>query len=198
VSAGTLELNNNTGSGTGSGTVTVNGTLAGEGSITTGINNYIYLNGTLQVGSIAATQGTDFSLTTSGAGSTILGASSITSFDLWNSASGNQSGNLAAADMLRIFGDFTITSGASLVLGNPNSRSFMAGDVFKLFDWTGLGTLTGTYGSIDSSSLGLGSLMLDTSNLYTSGTIGIFAIPEPSRALLMMLGILGVLTRRRR
>ena len=203
VSAGTLEVNNTSGSGTGSGTVTVNGTLAGEGSITTGINNYVYLNGTLQVGSLGATQGTDFSLTTSGVGSTVLGGSSVTSFDIWSSTSGDQSGNLAAADMLRIFGDFSITGGSSLVLNNPNSRSFMAGDVFKLFDWAGLGTLTGTYGSIDSSSLGLGSLMLDTSNLYTTtgalaGTIGIIAIPEPSRALLMMLGLAGLVTRRRR
>lgn len=201
VSAGTLEVNNTSGSGTGSGTVTVNGTLAGEGSITTAANNYVNLNGTLQVGSLGATQGTDFSLTTSGTGSIVLGGSSFTSFDLWNSPSGDQTGNLAAADMLRLFGDFSITSGASLVLNNPNSRSFMAGDVFKLFDWAGLGTLSGTYGSIDSSSLGLGSLLLDTSNLYTTtgalaGTIGIIAIPEPSRALLMMLGVFGVLTRR--
>ncbi len=205
VSAGTLEVNNTSGSGTGSGTVTVNSgaTLAGEGIITTGSNNYVYLNGTLQVGSLGATQGTVFSLTTSGMGSTILGGSSFTSFDLWNSASGNQSGNLAAADMLRLFGDFSITSGASLVLNNPNSRSFMAGDVFKLFDWAGLGTLNGTYGSIDSTSLGLGSLMLDTSNLYTTtgalaGTIGFIAVPEPSRALLMMLGVIAALSRRRR
>ncbi|MCX6854552.1 MAG: autotransporter-associated beta strand repeat-containing protein [Verrucomicrobia bacterium] len=198
VSAGALEVNNTSGSGTGSGTVTVNGTLAGEGSITSSAGNYVYLNGTLQVGSLGATQGTDFSITTSGGGSTVLGASSVTRFDLWNSASGDQSGNLAAADMLRLFGDFSITSGASLVLNNPNSRSFMAGDVFKLFDWAGLGTLTGTYGSIDSSSLGLGGLTLDTSNLYTLGTISIMSIPEPSRALLLMTGFFGLMLRRRR
>jgi fibronectin-binding autotransporter adhesin len=203
VNAGTLEVNNTTGSGTGSGTVTVESILKGDGSITAAANNFVYINGSLQVGSSAAIQGTDFSIMTSGFGSTVLGLSSITSFDLWNSASGDQSGNLAAADMLRIFGDFSITSGSSLLLNNPNSRTFMAGDVFKLFDWAGLGTRTGTYSSIDSSSLGLGGLTLDTSNLYTTtgalaGTIGIIAIPEPSRALLMLFGCAGLLMCRRR
>jgi autotransporter-associated beta strand protein len=199
ISAGTLEVNNTTGSGTGSGTVTVNGTLAGQGSITTSAGNYVYINGTFQVGNLGATQGTDFSITAGTGGSTILGAASFTMFDLWSTTGSDQSSTLAAADMLRIFGDFSITSGATLKLNNPNALSFAAGDVFKLFDWAGLTSLTGTYGSnIDATALNLGSLTLDTSNLYSLGTISILGIPEPSRALLLMIGITGLVTRRRR
>jgi autotransporter-associated beta strand protein len=197
VTSGKLEVNNTTGFGTGSGTVTVNtgATLAGEGSITTGSNNYVYLNGTLQVGSLGATQGTDFSLATSGMGSTIFGATSLAMFDLWSTTGMVQSSLLAAADMLRIFGDVSITSGATLKLGNPNSLTFQSGDVFKIFDWASLGTRTGTFSTIDYADLNLGSLTLNTSNLYSLGTVSILGIPKPSRALLLMIGLMGLVTR---
>jgi autotransporter-associated beta strand protein len=200
VTSGRLEVNNTSGSGTGSGTVTVNAGafLAGEGSITTGSNNYVYINGTLQAGSTAATQGTDFSLSTSGMGGTVFGATSTAHFDLWSTTGTDQSSLLAAADMLRIFGDLTLTTGSTLKLGNPNNLTFQEGDVFRLFDWTGVTTRTGTFSTIDSADLNLGSLNLDTSNLYTTGTISILGIPEPGRALLLILGLTGVTMRRRR
>ena len=200
VTSGRLEVNNTNGSGTGSGTVTVNAGafLAGEGSITTGSNNYVYINGTLQAGSTAATQGTDFSLSTSGMGGTVFGATSTAHFDLWSTTGTDQSSLLAAADMLRIFGDLTLTTGSTLKLGNPNNLTFQEGDVFRLFDWTSLGTRTGTFSTIDSADLNLGAFNLDTSNLYTTGTISIMGIPEPGRALLLILGLTGVTMRRRR
>ncbi|MBL9185737.1 MAG: autotransporter-associated beta strand repeat-containing protein [Verrucomicrobiaceae bacterium] len=200
VSAGTLQINNTSGSGTGSGTVTVNtgATLAGDGSITTAANNFVYVNGTFQVGQTGATSGQDFSLTTSGSGSTVFGAVSSLDFDLWSTSGTDMSSNLAAADMLRLFGTLDITSGAILKLGNPNSLSFQNGDTFRLFDWTGIGTRTGTF-AIDSTALALsGSLSLDTTNLYTLGTISILGVPEPSRALLLMVGLAVTVSRRRR
>jgi autotransporter-associated beta strand protein len=198
VADGTLEANNFFTSATGSGPVTVAaaGTLAGEGSIITGAGNDVLINGKLEIGSAGAQQGTDFSITTGLGGSTVLGPASATEFDLWSSLGIDQSTNLSAADLLAVTGDFEITSGAVLKLTNPNALTFQNGDVFRLFDWTGLGTLTGTW-TVDSAELNLNGLTLDTSNLYTSGTIGI-VVPEPSSALLAVLGIVPCLLRRRR
>lgn len=200
INAGTLEVNNTTGSGTGSGTVTVDAgaKLSGDGIITTGSNNYVYINGTLQVGAIGASAGSDFSVTTSGTGSTVLGASSILALDLWSTTGTDMTGTLAAADMLRLFGTLDITSGATLLLSNPNSLTFNAGDVFRVIDWTGLSTRTGTW-NVDYSAITLASgSYLDTSNLYTQGTITVLGVPEPSRAMLAMIGVVGLLARRRR
>lgn len=200
VTAGTLEVNNTTGSGTGSGTVTVAtaATLAGDGSITAAANNYVYLNGTLQVGSLAASAGSDFSITTSGTGSTALGSSSFLAFDLWSTTGTDQTSMQAAADMLRLFGTLDITSGATLSLSNPNALTFQAGDVFRIFDWTGLTTRNGTFNT-DFSQITLASgTAIDTSNLYTQGTISVFSVPEPSRALFMLVGVTALLARRRR
>lgn len=200
VSTGTLEVNNTTGSGTGTGTVTVNtgATLAGDGSITAGSNNYVHLNGTLQVGAIGASEGSDFSVTTSGSASTIFGFSSLLTLDLWSTTGTDMTGTLAAADMLRLFGTLDITSGAVLQLSNPNSLTFTTGDVFRVIDWTGMTSRTGSW-SLDTSAINLPSgATLDTSNLYTLGSISILGVPEPSRALLLMLGVTGLVTRRRR
>ena len=203
VNAGTLEVNNASGSGTGTGTVTVaaGATLAGEGSISAGAGNFVYINGTLQVGAFGATQGSDFSLSTSGAGNTSFDTTSLVSLDLWSTTGTDQSALLAAADMIRLFGDVNITTGSMLKLDNPNALTFQAGDVFRLFDWTGTGTRTGAW-AIDESALNLtGGLSVDTTNLYSAGTISIMSggpIPEPGRAALLMLGLMAMVRRRRR
>lgn len=198
ITGGALEVNNTSGSGTGSGTLTVNSTLKGDGSITTAANNFVYINGTFQVGQTGPTLGQDFSLTTSGTGGTVLGISSSLELDLWSTTGADQSGSLAAADMLRLFGDVSIAGTSLLKLGNPNALTFQAGDVFRLFDWTGLGTRTGTF-TEDFSAISLApGTYIDTTNLYSLGTISIMSIPEPSRALLLASGLAGLLLRRRR
>ena len=198
ITGGALEVNNTSGSGTGSGTLTVNSTLKGDGSITTAANNFVYINGTLQVGQTGSTLGQDFSLTTSGTGSTVLGISSSLELDLWSTTGADQSGTLAAADMLRLFGDVSIAGTSLLKLGNPNALTFQAGDIFRVFDWTGLGTRTGTF-TEDFSAISLApGTYIDTTNLYSLGTISIMSIPEPSRALLLVSGLAGLLLRRRR
>jgi len=126
-----------------------------------------------------------------------VSAASVALFDLWSTTGTDQSSNPAAADLLVIGGDFGITTGATLKLTNPNALAFQDGDGFRLFDWSGVGTLSGTW-AIDSTDLNLGALMLDTSSLYTSGTIRITSVPEPSSALLTMLGITALVLRRQR
>ncbi|MES2598695.1 MAG: autotransporter-associated beta strand repeat-containing protein [Verrucomicrobiota bacterium] len=201
VNAGKLEVNNGSGSGTGTGTVTVasGAMLAGDGAITANSGNFVFINGTLQVGAFGATQGSDFSLTTSGAGSTDFEATSVLLMELWSTTGTDQTALLAAADMLRLFGTVDITSGATLKLDNPNAVAFQAGDMFRLFDWTGTGTRTGTF-TVDGSALNLTpGLSVDTTNLYSTGTISITttSIPEPGRTMLLMLGLAAMLRRRR-
>ncbi|GEP46162.1 beta strand repeat-containing protein [Brevifollis gellanilyticus] len=200
VNAGTLEVNNASGSGTGTGTVTVasGATLAGDGGITANSGNFVFINGTLQVGAFGASQGSDFSLTTSGAGSADFEATSVLLMDLWSTTGTDQTALLAAADMLRLFGTVDITAGATLKLDNPNAVAFQSGDVFRLFDWTGA-TRTGTF-TLDHSALNLSpGLSVDTTNLYSTGTVSITtgAIPEPGRVALLMLGLMAMMRRRR-
>jgi len=199
INAGNLEVNNTTGSATGTGNVTINtdSILSGNGSIDAGAGNFVYLNGTLQVGATGDTTGSDLSITTGAGGSTIFGATSFTKLDLWSTTGTDQSTSLAAADLLRLFGDSTITVGAKLILGNPSALTFQAGDKYRLFDWVTVPPI-GTF-DLDSSSLGLtGGLSLDTSDLYVGGTVSFSMIPEPSRALLVGLGVFGMMMRRRR
>jgi len=203
VTAGTLVAANATGSATGTGSVTVDSgaTLAGTGTVAPAVNNFITINGTLQVGSPLSTVGTDLDLSTSGTGSTILGSTSFLQLDIFTGAGlGNNTGTSTAADVLRFTGDLNITSGSTLTLLNPNvMTTWAAGDSFKLFDWTSLGVRSGTW-ALDYSALNLGSTLdLDITNLYNAGTVSIIAaIPEPSRALLLFFGIAGLLLRRRR
>jgi fibronectin-binding autotransporter adhesin len=202
VSAGTLEVNNTSGSGTGSGPVTV-GTgaiLSGDGAITSAVNNFVTVNGTIQVGQVGASSGTDLSISTSGSGSTLFTPGSILGVDLWSTSGTDMSGTLAAADLLRLTGNVGI-SGSTIAFGNPSALAFQEGDMFRIIDWAGVITRTGTFAT-DFTALALGpGLMVDSSSLYTSGTISIVAamgIPEPSRALLWAIGMAGLFQRRRR
>lgn len=198
IADGTLEANNFFGSATGAGRVTVAnaGTLAGEGSIITGAGSEVQIDGTFKIGPVVSQQGTDFGITTGIGGSTVFGGASVTEFDLWSSTGLDQSANPFAADLLAIVGDFEITDGAVLKLTNPNALTFQNGDVFRLLDLTGVETLDGTW-TLDSTALNLNGLTVDTSDLYTDGTIGI-VVPEPSTALMAVLGIVPCLLRRRR
>ena len=62
------------------------------------------------------------------------------------------------------------------------------GDEFDLFDF---GSLVGTFGAVTLPGLGEG-LAWDASNLYTDGTLAVTAIPEPTPAILLGLGLLGL------
>jgi hypothetical protein len=149
-----------------------------------------------QPGYTGAAQGLDFSITTAGDGSTAFGVNSVAIFDLWSTTGSDQSANPAAADLLQVAGNLQITSGAALVFGNPNSLTFQEGDVFRVFDWSAIGTVTGQW-TIDATNLNLGDLMLDTSDLYTDGTVAV-VVPEPSGVMMALLGLTTFAFRRRR
>ena len=185
--------------GTGSVTVDATSTLTGTGFINAGTDNVILINGQLIVGDPGLSAAANLDLTTSGTGSTILGSASTLRLDFFSGAGlGDNSANASAADQLRLFGTLDIQSGALLRLGNPNNLTAWAdGDTFKLFDWSGLTSVSGTF-DLDATGLNLpGGASLDVSSLYTLGTVTII-VPEPGRVALGMLGISVVLLRRRR
>jgi autotransporter-associated beta strand protein len=204
VVGGTLLVNNSTGSGTGAGSVIVDGgtTLGGTGFIAPAANNSITLNGTFAPGSLGGSTGEDISLAVSGTGNISFNAGS--SFEIFSRVAG---ANPASANDLALIsaGDWAnVIFGGSSVLNvidttGLSSTIWADGDSWQLFDWTGItaGTPpTNGFASLNLPTLS-GGLMWDTSNLYTTGFI-VVAVPEPSRVLLVLIGLLGLMTRRRR
>ncbi len=209
VSSGTLMAVNTTGSATGTGAVTVSSgaTLGGIGFIATGAGNAVTVDGTLQIGGVSPTTGQTLTIATNAAALTI---NNLITFDIF-SGEGNVGLNAGtAADLLLLIGN---SGGASAVLGASSifrintsiTSGWTAGASWKLIDWAGL-TPTGTFSNLstsignfndmpDLSGLGLG---WDVSALYTAGIVSIAVIPEPSRAMLLLLGILALFFRRRR
>lgn len=102
-------------------------------------------------------------------------------------------------DKLVIGGDFKM--GGKLVLTSWNGFVAQAGQSFDLLDWGTLsGTGSGTFKSIDASGFMLAAgTQLDYSQLYTSGTISVTAVPEPASYAMLLagLGALGSVARRR-
>ena len=103
----------------------------------------------------------------------------------------------------------TVGEGNVNIFSNGYNLSAAAtGDLFNLFDWVGslAGTAPGTggantftaggaVGNIDLPTL-TGGQIWDTSAFATHGIIVV--VPEPSRLLLLMVGLLGLFFRRRR
>ncbi|OYX25072.1 MAG: hypothetical protein B7Z10_07470 [Rhodobacterales bacterium 32-66-7] len=115
----------------------------------------------------------------------------------------NQSGNYDSIKLTNgTFNLGTTLGGTVLVLDNGSTLT--SGSIFKLLDWSTVGDLNSLKGSgtftiadLDLTSLSLGSgLFWDTSAFTTYGVIVI--VPEPSRILLLLLGLSGLLLRRRR
>jgi hypothetical protein len=135
--------------------------------------------------------------------STTFQSGSVVEFDLFTGAgSGDNSGIGTSADALQWGGTLALQSNVKLRVNNPNSMTtFAEGDSWKVLDWTTFGGSAPT-GTFEASMLELptltGLLGWDTSNLYTAGTIGIIQVPEPSRAVLMLGGLLAIVIRRRR
>jgi fibronectin-binding autotransporter adhesin len=197
---GTLEVNNTTGSGTGSGDVIVNAgaALAGTGSITIDSGNQVYIGGNFVVGSTSgAPTAADFTLSTTGPGTLLnVDTTGVLKFDLFTGAGGgNNTAIPTAADILRLQGNAIFATGSLLEISNPSGMSaWAAGDSWLIWDTTNTGTLAGT---LDLSAPVLGGGLSWDFNQST-GILSIVGVPEPSRALLLLSGLFGLALRRRR
>ncbi len=200
ISNGTLLATNTspTSSATGSGTVTVeNGArLAGTGRIT---GDVIFQTGSkLVVGNLAGDAiGRDFEF-----GGLLSSTGAFEArFDLFSNLGTGTLNSTLSADQLVVSGtDRLIDLDINLVIGNPNSLlTWAAGDSWALWSW---GSISGGNRQLAIASLTAptlpGGLMWDTSQLNTTGNLLVAFVPEPSRALLLLMGLLALLSFRRR
>lgn len=220
VSQGNLQVGIASIGQTGSGPVTVQSgaTLSGSG-IVRGATTIL---GTLRPGDLGGTNigtltFTDFStgslsLTGSGAGAraqlTLAGAtgretnpmSGITTPTYLNGNAGNH-------DHITVGGTLTLAAGNIIEVRLTDGYEPLWGDVFNLFDW---GTLNGGSSAIQAGGfnpntdldLQISTAMLangwfwETNQFLTHGII--YVVPEPSRALLILAGLAGILLPRGR
>lgn len=204
VTAGTLEVQGT--SGTGLTTVKTTGTLAGAGIIQSTTGTVVESGGTLTPGNnlgetvgtlsflsyleLQAGSTTVFQL--SGATGTVIDPFVIDS-PLLNGTPGNH-------DHLDITGSLTLGA-SSLIQIRLFGYTAGFGDVFNLIDWTTLGNATAngfdpeTDFDFSDAALDFG-LAWETDRFLSDGII--YVIPEPSRSLLLLTGLLLTLSRRRR
>ncbi len=221
VSGGTLLVNNTTGSGTGTGDVTVSNSstiLGGSGTVAGNLT--VNAGALIAPGSAASTAGT---LTIGGSTVVIAGngvAETRVTFDYTN-ATGNVPGLTSATwssyngalltgnggqnnDLLKftpVTTSLSWNTGGKISLNQIGSAySWSQGDVFNLLDWTSLsgGAIGGSFNSAIDFNLPTlsGGLAWDTSRFVTTGAIAV--VPEPGRALLMLFGLIALFLRRRR
>jgi fibronectin-binding autotransporter adhesin len=204
---GTLAVTNTTGSATSTGNVQANSgsVILGTGFIQPASGGTVTISSgaKVSVGNVSGdTTGKILTFTpANGSITTFFQSGSTLEFDLFSGAGqGNQTGNLAAADLFRTGGLFNISTGVKLKV-NSAMTGFAANDSWRLLDWNTVGGTAPT-GTFDTALMELptltGTLGWDLSQLYTAGTISVVAVPEPTRALLFALGLISLLIRRRR
>ena len=157
ISNGTFAVNNLSGSGTGSGNVTVQngGTLTGQGSIGGAVN--VTAGGKLMPGNPLGTLTISNDLS--------LASGSTTYFQVQHSPLTNSA--------LRVFG--TLTQGGTLTVSNSDVAAFTAGDSFKLVTATGF---NGAFSSINLPALN-GRLFWSTTRLAVDGILGVVSTNPP-------------------
>ncbi|MFN0078893.1 MAG: autotransporter-associated beta strand repeat-containing protein [Prosthecobacter sp.] len=209
--AGTLILsavNTNTG------TTTVNaGVLGGTGAV--GGNVIVNNTGTLAPGASAGRFTIEGGLTVNDGGTLLLEIGGVTFNDEANVRSYfNSNGNLTNLSILPAYE--TYNNGVTLhdhILVNSTTllptidgtvkltnlgHTFAYGDIFDLMDWGAAGSIGGIDGlTFDYGSVTLGSGLAFNFDLFASQGL-VVVVPEPSRVVFLMLGLFGLMLRRRR
>ncbi len=178
IGAGTVRINNSTGSVFGSGAITVGSgaTLTGAGNFSGAFqNNGIYSPGSSPTLATLATFN--------------QGSSGTLIMELEGLARGT------GYDAMNVSG--SLTFGGTLQVSTIGGFSPAAGNSFNLFDW---GSASGVFSTLTLPGLDAG-LSWDTSSLYTTGVLSVSgsAVPEPSTyAALLGTAALGFAAWRRR
>lgn len=169
ISAGTLLVNNTTGSGTGSGALTVgnSGTLGGTGAINAG-NNGITINGLVSSGSASSAGNTGTITLHGGTGALTLGSTSLLLFDILSSS------NSTNKDLVALTSSSLSLQGGALQLNLGGT--FTYANTYTLF--SGVSSETGSFGTVTG---------YDTTNYMavfalngTNYDISFTPVPEPS------------------
>lgn len=219
ISEGALLAMNTTGSATGSGTVTVltYGILGGTGSVAGDV--LITGGGVLTAGGGAGASGSAGQLTLGG--TLTLDIASILRSELGGATTNdaaavaaemNANGNLSGLTIQASYENYQpgVTLHDSIFVGGSSTPVIEGtvqlaalggyvpqyGDIFDLLDWAGVGDLSAVP-NFDFSGISLGAGLGFNTDLFASHGI-IVVVPEPSRAMLVMCGLLGLLSRRRR
>jgi fibronectin-binding autotransporter adhesin len=193
VSAGTLLLTNASGSGTGSGSVTTNAgtTLGGTGIIAPSFTSSVTIGGSVTPGLSGSAGTLRFTLVDGNV--TFQNTSSI-ALELFGNGSNDMIMQTATGTGLL---DFTAMATGSIGVIFAGGYTPALGHSFTLLDWVGISGLS-------TSQLHLSTTGFDTdwywdTSLFTSdGIVSIALIPEPSRALLAVMGLLMCILRRHR
>ncbi|MBN8419154.1 MAG: autotransporter-associated beta strand repeat-containing protein [Verrucomicrobia bacterium] len=208
VSAGNLQVGVSSIGQTGAGQVVVNGSTA-------------VLSGTGQVqGSTTITQGTVRpgdnggtavgTLTTGDLIFTPVTATTVVELQI----TGSSTTSTLASDKILIGGALTL-NGSSNIVVNGDTYNPTLGDTFILLDWNGVldtgttsvfsvgtnnrtGANIGNEGNLDLPDLSTYGLTWQILDFSGSGSLTVVVIPEPARALLLLLGVLPLCLRRRR
>lgn len=214
--------------GTGAVTVAAGATLGGNGGLTGSVTVNGRLSpggdgsqpnfgiGVLRTGALTLTSsstGSVFELAANGyqdAAQTILSGNTINSVYLANKTNRATASN----DRLEVQGTLNISDAGGVQVAFAAGYSPAYGHAYDLFDWTNLTITNFNYGSVGSLRTGGDTenasydLALPDLNTATTGWYYnmdaflshgvIVVVPEPSRALLMLLGLAGLMLRRRR
>ena len=193
VNAGTLFVNNSTGSGTGTGAVTVNGsgTLGGSGTITGAVT--VGAGGTINGGGTAGAVGT-----------LNVNNGALTALTL-NSTTSTLGADMTAttADQINVTGMVNLGSNvAQLVLNIPNGTVFAAGQQFVLINNDLVDAISGTFANAPAGTDTIDGYSWIVSYTSANGLGNDFvltAVPEPSTwlAAALALGAIGFSQRKR-
>ncbi|MHB1078478.1 MAG: beta strand repeat-containing protein [Prosthecobacter sp.] len=208
VTAGNLQVGVSSSGQTGTGQIILNGAdavLSGTGQVqgTTTVTQ-----GTVRPGDVGGTAvGT---LTTSELIFTPVTATTVIELQI----TGSSGTSTLASDKILIGGALTLNGNSNIVV-NGDTYNPTLGDTFVLLDWntvldtgttsvfsTGINNRTGANigneGNLDLPDLSTYGLTWQILDFSGSGSLTLVVVPEPARALLLLLGILPLWMRRRR
>lgn len=216
VTEGTLFVNGT--AGTGSVSTSAGTTLGGTGTVSPTGANSVILGGALAPGTPGSNDGVGTLTFTPVNGHVTFASTSTAAFQLGTNGTHGYTVTYDSAGFIQtITGTYTDggndrlifnSSGAgtlnfSAVAAGGLSVSFANGhtpalhDVFDLVDWSNVTGLSAAQLSLPDLASFNPLWSWDTRLFVSQGVIGIVAVPEPSRAILWMSGLLGLAARRR-